>query len=458
MKSSVLSYRPLLRAVLGCSCLALAACAGFSPDGGFKPVAEAARTQLGLDARWPRTEEERAKRDAAVGALLAHPLEVEDAVQIAVLNNHGLQASFEDLGISESDLVQSGRLPNPRFTLRHSSADGVYNVEQTLTFNVVSLLTAPYVHATEQRRFAQVQDAAIIRLVQLADRTRTAYYTALAARDSLEYAWQVKDAAQTGAELAHRMLSAGNWTRLQQAHEQVFYWQAMQGLSRAQLAEETARAELNGVLGIADARTEPQLAGHLPKLPQSIVHLPNLESTALPKRVDLQLERAELDELARRLKLTKATRFINVLDVGPTRVREGTRQQPYLEGYEVSLDIPIFDTGGARVRKAEALYAQAAERFVQSALDARTEILKASAGYRQAFVVALRQRDDVMPVQQLISAQNLLRYNASLISVFDLLSDARTQIESVDAYIVSTRDFWIAKSHLDTALIVNSSP
>jgi outer membrane protein TolC len=460
LKSSKSSGSRLRLAALVCAIAAgavLSACATFSADGGFKTVSDAAHTNLGKDLRWPRSDQERAKRDAEVAALLAQPLEVDDAVQVALLNNHGLQAAFEELGVSEADLVQSGRVPNPRFTLRHSSANGVYNIEETLTFNLVALLSAPYVHATEQRRFAQVQSAVIIQVVQLADRTRTAYYTALAARDSLRYAFQVKDAAQTSAEIAHRMLGAGNWNRVDQAHQQSFYWQSMQDLSRAQLVEETSRADLAQLLGIAGSQTPVPLAEHLPELPQNIVELPDLETIALQRRIDLQLMRSELDELARRLKLSKATRFVNVLDVGPTRVREGTSQQPYLKGYEVSLEVPIFDTGDARVRKAEALYAQSVERFAQAAIDARAEVIRASASYRQAYIMAVRQRDDVMSVQNLVAKQDLLRYNASLISVFDLLADARMQITGVDDLIQRTRDFWIARSHLDTSLLANSS-
>jgi outer membrane protein TolC len=63
-----------------------------------------------------------------------------------------------------------------------------------------------------------------------------------------------------------------------------------------------------------------------------------------------------------------------------------------------------------------------------------------------------------MPTAKAVAAQNLLRYNASLISVFDLLADARGQIASVDDYIQSVRDFWIAKSALDAALLGDSSP
>jgi len=457
LKSSPPFARGLKLALLFCGAV-LAGCATFSADGGFDRVADSARTELGKNLTWPRTAAERDKRDAEVAVLLAHPLGVDDAVQVALLNNHALQACFEQLGISEADLVQSGRLPNPRFTLRDSSADGLVDIEQTLTFNVLALITYPYAHATEKRRFAEAQDAAVVEVVQLADRTRTAYFTALAARDSLRYAWQVKDAAETSAELAHRMLGAGNWNRLDQARQERFYVEAMQELARAQLADVRARADLDAVLGIAAERKDVQLTAALPELPTNIVSLPDLETSALERRVDLKMMRAELDELARRLKLTSATRFVNVLEAGPTRVREGSRDSPFENGYEVSLEIPIFDTGAARVRKAEARYAQAAERFSQAAIDARSEVRKAAEAYRVAYEIAVREHEQFIPLHKQIIKQDVLRYNASLISVFELLADARAEISGVDDYIQSVRDFWIARSHLDTVMLANAAP
>jgi outer membrane protein TolC len=458
MKFSPVSSAPRFVAALLCGCAAVSGCATFSRDGGFDAVAAAARTELGLEVRWPRSADERAKSEEKVAALLAHPLTPDDAVQVALLNNHALQASFQELGVSEADLVQSGRLPNPHFTLRRSSAAGLYDIEETLTFNVLSLITAPYLHSIEQRRFTQVQSAVVVQVVQLADRTRAAYYTALAARDSLHYAWQVKNAAQTSAELAKRMLSAGNWSRLDQARQQGFYLQALQQLSHAQFADEAARAELRRLLGIADAGTTVNLAERLPDLPHTLIELPNMEQTALQNRIDLKIMRAEMDELARRLKLTKATRFVNVLDAGPTRVRNGPREDPFETGFELSLDVPIFDTGEPRVRKSEALYAQSVERFAQAAIDARAEVAKAMAQYRATYELAARERDEIIPTRKTIADQDLLRYNASLVSVFDLLADARDRIASVNDYIERARDFWIAKSHLDTALIANSAP
>ncbi|MGO9512552.1 MAG: TolC family protein [Steroidobacteraceae bacterium] len=435
--------------------LALAGCSTFSQDGGFDAVARTAHERLGKEVRWARTPEEQAIIDRQVVQLLQRPLSVDDAVQIALLNNGALQGSFQELGISEADLVQSGRLPNPRFTLRRSSADGQYDIEETFSMNVLSLLTVPYAHDIEKRRFAEAQSAAVLEVVQLADRTREAYFMALAAREFTHYRQQVQAAAEAGAELARRMRAAGNWNRLDEAREQGFYLDAALELTRAQLAENVARDNLTQLLGLAGDASKFQLAERLPDLPPRVEDLPNVELTALQTRIDLQMMRTRIDALARNLHLTKATRFVNVLDVGPTRVRQGARSAPFESGYEVSLEVPIFDTGAAGVRKAEAIYAQAVERFAQAAIEARAEVRKAYARYRATHEMASRERDEVLPLRKSIADEDLLRFDAAQISVFDLLADARAESSGVNEYIQSVRDFWIAKSALDTALLGN---
>jgi outer membrane protein TolC len=82
----------------------------------------------------------------------------------------------------------------------------------------------------------------------------------------------------------------------------------------------------------------------------------------------------------------------------------------------------------------------------------------AYAQYRAAHEIAMHERDEVLPLRKSIAEQDLLRYNAAQISVFDLLADARTQISGVNEYIQSVRDFWIARSALDTALLGNPGP
>ena len=440
--------------------LGVCACAGFSPDSGFDAVADSARRNLVLDPKWPRTPEEQTKVDAQVAGLLSHPLSAADAVQVALLNNRMLQADFEELGISEADLVQAGRLPNPRFDLRHAGAGGQYDIEETLSFNVLALLTMPYARDIEKRRFAQTQNAVVLRIAQLAQDTREAYYRAVAARESRDYQLKVRAAAETGATLAHRMVAAGNWNKLDAAREQTFYAEAVQGLTQAQLAEQSARERLLVLLGMLEEKPggpELQLEGSLPELPGSAEPLPDVEQAILQNRLDLKLMRTQIDELQQRLRLTRSTRFVNVLDLGATRVRQGVRDSLFERGYAVTLEVPIFDSGAARLKKSEAAYGQSVDRFAHAAIEARSQIRLAYAGYRAAYELALQQRDEVLPLRKAISQENLLRYNASQISIFELLSDAREQAAGIDGYIRRLRDFWIAKSRLDGALLGNSA-
>jgi outer membrane protein TolC len=432
-------------------------CAGFSKDGGFNAVATATRARLGGDIEWPSSPEDRARVDARVAELLAHPLSVQDAVQMALLNNRTLQAEFQELGISEARLVQAGRLPNPRFDLRHAQAGGQYDIEETVSFNFLALLTMPYAHGIEKRRFAQTQDSLVLIVAQLAKDTREAFYAAVAARESLAYMQKVRSVAESGAELARRMVAAGNWNRLDEAREQGFLEEAQRSWTAAQLNEASADERLTRLLGLAaPPAAQPGLAGgpnltgppglqlamSLPELPQSLEDLPDVDRAVLQDRLDLRLMRERIDELRNRLKLTNGTRFVNVLELGATRVRQG----------------PIFDSGAARVKKSEAIYAQAVDRFAQAALDARSQIRLAYAGYRAAFELAKQQRDEWLPLRQAVAAQNLLRYNASQIGIFELLSDARDQARSTADYVLSVREFWIAKSRLDAALLGDSTP
>ena len=378
-------------------CAAVSGCAGFSKDGGFDAIAAQTRTHLDQDLRWARTEAEAAKSDRQVAEILQRRLSARDAVQVALLNNRSLQASFEQLGISEADLVQSGRLPNPKFTLRHLSAAAQYDIEETLTFNVLSLLTAPYARDIEKRRFAQVQGTLVVTVMQLANATRQAYFAAVAARESAQYLAQVKTAAETGAELARRMVAAGNWNVLDQAREQGFYADAERRMTQARWQEESTREKLRQLMGLSGEQPALRLVEALPDLPQNIEDLPDVDQMILQNRIDLRVQRMQIDALAHRLGLTRATRFIDVLDVGPARMLQGDKSQPYERGYEISFEVPIFDSGAARVRRAEALYAQAVDRFAQSAVDARSQIRQAYAAYRACFDIARQQRDAVLP-------------------------------------------------------------
>ena len=48
-------------------------------------------------------------------AVEAHPSPAEATVEVALLNNEGLQAAFNELGIAEAVMIEASLPPNPTF-------------------------------------------------------------------------------------------------------------------------------------------------------------------------------------------------------------------------------------------------------------------------------------------------------------------------------------------------------
>jgi outer membrane protein TolC len=446
------AVRPRLRLVVLLTAVAtFAGCASFSPDGGFSSVEQAAKDRLGKEVRWVRTPADQDGIDQRVGELLAKPLSPDDAVQISLLNNRGLQASFQELGITEAEVVQAGRLPNPGFSFGRSSRGDEREIERGLHFNLARLLAMPLISRVEARRFEQTKGMLAMSVLSLAADTRKAYYIALAAEETVRYMRQVKQAADASAELARRMEQVGNFNKLQRAREQVFYADASLNLARAEQVQRSTRERLTRLLGAWGTQTSFTLPARLPDLPKDAMELPDIERVALAQRLDVQGARLAAEQTARNLGLTKTTRFINVLELG--LMRNSSNEAPTQRGWEIGFELPLFDWGGARVARAEAVYMQTVHRAAETAINARSEVREAYTGYRSAYDIARFQRDEVVPLSQRIAEENVLRYNGMLIGVFELLADARSQIASVNGSIQALRDFWIAQADLDMALI-----
>ena len=442
--------RRCLVAVLASAAL-LTGCASFSPDGGFAAVEQTAKDRLGKDLQWPRSAAAQDGIDQRVRELLSQPLTVDAAVQVALLNNRGLQASFQELGITEAEVVMAGRLPNPGFSFGRSSRGDEREIERGLHFNLARLIAMPLTREMESRRFQQTQGRVAMGVLSLAADTRKAYYTALAAEETVRYMRQVKQAAEASSELARRMEQVGNFNKLQRAREQVFAAEAAMNLARAEQVRRATRERLTRLLGAWGTQTLFTLPSRLPDLPPAAMELPDIERVALAQRLDVQGARLAAENTARNLGLSKTTRFINVLELGLKR--NGSNEAPTERGWEIAFELPLFDWGGARVARAEAVYMQAVHQAAEVAINARSEVREAYTGYRTAYDIARFQRDEVVPLHQRIAEENMLRYNGMLIGVFELLADARTQIASVNAAIEALRDFWIAQADLDMALI-----
>lgn len=435
---------------VGTAALALAGCASFSPDGGMGQVAALTQARTGHAVAAQRTPAEADTAQARVAEILRQPLSADSAVELALLNNRGLQASLGELGIAEADLVQAGRLRNPVFSFGRMAAGGVVEVERAVLFDLLGLLTMPKAREASQSRFELAQLQAAHAAVGIAADTRQAYFHAVAAQELVGYTQQVMEAADASSELAQRMAKAGNFSKLEQMREQAFRADAVAGLARARQQSVAARERLVRLLGLSGAQLGFQLPARLPDLPPAPIEPRDAEQTALDQRLDVLMARRSAEATARTLGLTQATRFVNVLELGVKDQHE--TGGPRARGFEVELALPLFDSGSPRMQRAEAAYLQAVHRTAEAAVNARSEVRETYAAYRSAYDLARHYRDEVVPLRKRISEENLLRYNGMLIGVFELLADARDQVRSVTEHVQALRDFWVAQTQLQTAL------
>jgi outer membrane protein TolC len=244
--------------------------------------ATAERIGSPVQLAWARQPEDLDRIAQRVDELLGKPLSMDDAVQVALLNNRGLQAAYAELGITEAEIVQAGRLPNPGFSFGRLTKGDEIELERGLHVNLARLIAMPLVQRVEARRLEQVRSTVAMQVLSLAADTRKAWVQAVAAEESVRYSRQVMQAAEAGAELARRMAQVGNFNKLQQAREQGFYADAALNLARAEQQQRAARERLTRLLGLWGRRPLPAATSACPTCPRSRAICPTSSAPRWP--------------------------------------------------------------------------------------------------------------------------------------------------------------------------------
>src|ERR1700694_2692370 len=221
-----------------------------------------------------RTTDDAEEARNAVQRLLRRSLTVDTAVQIALLNNRGLQASYNELALAEANLVQDSLPPNPTFSISRISGDGALE--------------------SARQRFQRAQLRAAEEKLRLATDVRRAYYRAVAANDLVGLLTDAKSTAESTAQLAEKLGQTGALDKLDPGREQVFYAETTADLATLRQDATSSRERLIRLLGLWDGDLGFRLPQKLPDLPRRPLSLPRIEVDAVEHRIDLQIARIEL--------------------------------------------------------------------------------------------------------------------------------------------------------------------
>ena len=95
----------------------------------------------------------------------------------------------------------------------------------------------------------------------------------------------------------------------------------------------------------------------------------------------------------------------------------------------------------------------AANQLEATVREAGSQMRESYVRYLTAYELARHHREELLPLRTVISEETLLRYNGMFIGVFELLADARDQIDTVRAVISAEQQFWLAEAALQSAIV-----
>jgi cobalt-zinc-cadmium efflux system outer membrane protein len=439
--------------VLGAGALGVTGCATVPRNAGFADVQHVIAQRAGHVVQWRQNSAADEQRDQAVHTLLQKDLTPESAVQIALLNNPELQATYEDLGIAQADLVQAGLLQNPSLSLERRFPGQAAEIDVAQDF--LSLLVIPMRKKIARANFQAEKARVAHEVLLLVSEVKSAYYTFQARQQLLDRLKLVVQLNQAAAELAKRQHEAGTLNELGAANQQVTYEQSLADVTRTEAQLVTDRERLNRLMGLGDPQTARKkdvawtIPHKLPDLPATELSLDGLENKALNQRMDLDARRNQIVSAARSLGITNTFRYIPTItlsghyehDIGPE----------HSIGPAVEFGLPLFDQGQAQVASGRALLMQARRRYEALAIDIQSQV-------REAHQRLLAQRQLVerykamLPQRMRILQLTLEQYNGMLMGPYDLLLAKQNEVQTEQAYIEAWRDYWIERTELERAM------
>ena len=433
------------------------------PKAGFSNISSQVTPAIGKRTAFAETQAENEALKKQVHAMVYRKtISADTAVQVALLNNKGLQASYANVGLSAAEAWQQSTPENPIVAIGILGIGapelGAYRaIEGLIRSNVLDATTRKQRTAIADANFRQAQLSAVNDTLALANQTRKAWVDAVAAFEAVSYLRRAKATSDAGSELAMRLGETGALNKAGQAREQAFNAELAGQLAQARLSATRSKEALTRLMGLWGTEVDYYVPDALPALPRSVGRVTDIEAKALRNRVDLRVAKLGLEAQAKAFGLTDQTRIISDLEFIPgfeaeREIEDGETETVTTPQVEVEFAIPIYDTGKARMRKAELSYLQAANVLAERAVNVRSEARGAEASYHAAYKIARHYRDVLVPLRTTVEEEGLLSYNGMITNTFELLTDVREKLGASLEAANAKREFYMAQADLTAAI------
>jgi cobalt-zinc-cadmium efflux system outer membrane protein len=433
--------------------LATGGCARVTPERGHDRVAALVEQRTGQRTGWQAGPPDDGRVSAWVRATVAQGLTRARAVEIALVNSPELGAAYEELGISQADMVQAGLLRNPTFgaEIGVPVEHGQLSEQRfSLVQDFLDLFVLPARKRIAREQFEADTLRVAGRALEVAAEAHKAFVTAQAAGELVGLRRAVVDGERAAADLAARQFEAGNISALELSTQRATYEQARLDLAQDELDEVEARERLDRLLGLSGETTRWRIAEALPPLPAGEVSFQDLEALAMRQRLDIASARTQAGLLARAVALARSTRLLGRLEIGVDTHRDP--DGPRVLGPNLVVELPLFDQRQATIARLEAQRRQQERRLAGLMVEASSEVRLCQARLQTIRQMAVQYHDNVLPLRKTAVEQAVLHYNGMFIGPYQLLAAKQAEVEAQRRYLEVRRNYWIARADLERAV------
>ncbi len=429
----------------------LSSCATVNLNAGFSEVSTLVEERGKARIVWNSGTDLDKEAAEMVRTLLRGKLAAGNAVQVALLNNRGLQAIYSELGVAQADLVQAGLLKNPIFdaAVKFPTSGSQANLELTAVMSFLDILYMPLRKRVAGARFEEAKLRVTGLVLDFAGQVRSAFYLHQANEQMVELRRTIVEALDVSLQAARRLHEAGNITDLDLARERALAEESRLALRAAEIGARQSRERLNTLMGLWGKDTEWQADGRLPEIPEPPKQLEGIEGLALNRSIDLANARQRIVVAGEQLGLNQTTALVPELHAGALGERD---EGSWEVGPVFEFPIPLFDQGQARIGRALAELRRAQQEYYEMAVRIRATARAVEERMQGTQDRALYYRDIIIPLQERIVNEVQLQYNAMQLGVFQLLRARERQITTSVNYVEALRDYWLARGDLEQLL------
>ena len=426
----------------------LAGCASVPTRAGFDDVQALIGARTALRADWNEGTTDDAE---PLQPLLSGRLTADAAVQMALLNNPGLQATYEELDIARADLTQAGLLENPEadVSTRFPHLGGGAIVEFSVAQNLLDVFARRSRKKLGAEQFEQAKLRVGDAVLNLAADVRSAYYKLQGAQQVLAMQEIVVQAAEAAAELAQRQQAAGNLGTPDLALQQAALQEVRLHLLQSEAQVLADRENLVRLIGLSGSGASWQIVDALPELPDAELPLDRLEALAASQRLDLAAARQQTRVSERAVSVARLGAVPDVM-LGVESEREVGGS--WATGPALHVALPIFNRNQGTVASAKAQLRQSRKRLAAKAWEVRAEVRLARDRLLAARRTVEHYQKTLLPLHERIVAESQPYYNYMLLGADALLGAKQDEIAARRGHIEALTDYWIARSDLERAV------